>query len=657
MTENENLSSEILRKFSATRAENSSPQPHRWLPLLRSRWHFEEAKLRLAGTALSPELQQAGLFAYQLITEDLALSVAEDLGETYRLLSPLDLKQAGLTLEQALQRAFKNLPPASGSGLSGPPFEEMQGLAWLPTGDLNEHVATRLLDFLAIRKLRVRGQHVAFLPHTHVLWISGTYQHTEVGLLVELTMREFADPPGKPLVSGPLVLDEDGRWQPWQPPPEHPNYWNVKRLHTLGREELYRLQKEMLDQRQTGPDSPFAASFRVLEAGREGSGRLYSYCVFTVTSLLPRTEYVMLRTITNEGELAANPNAEAQFGASLFLTWESFAAFQGENLKPQGMYPERYYIDQFPDDMEWKKLQPEQQKVAKEFLDVVLRPDFSNNRGPVPQRPQRPSTSKPASHLTPKSVNWMLVIMAGIVVVPAALIFAVGVMFYLFIWVPTKAARKAAPVAGPPMPFINGQPPPPIAFPVAEPQLFADEWHAMNEPFALPALEGTAPEIGPETNEGTRVEPASTDSRGNKQFSDRSPNGEPLVGLRIIQGDNWGGAIQALQPVYLGPDRYFLGSWCGAPGGQRQAQSIAKPGYAIGAIQLHRGLVVNAVRIEYWRMADGKLDPSDKYVTDWYGCKGGGKLPPMSSDGEPLLGITGKFHEDLYELKVIGPTE
>ena len=293
------------------------------------------------------------------------------------------MKQAGLTLEQALQRAFQNLPPAGGSGLSGPSFEEMQGLAWLPTGELNEHVAMRLLDVAAIRKLPVRGQHVAFVPHTHVLWISGTYQHQEVGLLVELTMQELDNPPGKPLASGPLVLGEDGRWRPWQPPPEHPHYWNVKRLHTLGQEELYRSQKETLDQLpKDDPNPPFVASYSVLEGGREGSGRLYSYCVFATTSLLPRTEYVMLRTITNEAELAANPNAEPRFEASLFLTWESFAAFQGENLRPQGMYPERYYIDQFPDDLEWKKLQPEQQKVAKEFLGRCLAARLQERLGP-----------------------------------------------------------------------------------------------------------------------------------------------------------------------------------------------------------------------------------------------------------------------------------
>ena len=161
--------------------------------------------------------------------------------------------------------------------------------------------------------------------------------------------------------------------------------------------------------------------------------------------------------------------------------------------------------------------------------------------------------------------------MALIVVVPAALILAVGVVFYMFIWIPTQAARRAAPIAGPPMPSLLVQPMP--AMPGAEPQVFADEWHAMDEPFALPIVEGTVPQIGTETTESAVVEPPSTDARGNKQFSNRSPQGEPLVGLRIIQGDNWGGAIQALQPVYLGPDRYFLGTWCGA----REASSRHSP--------------------------------------------------------------------------------
>ncbi len=657
----EQVLDDFVRFWLSGSLETSNLQPHRWLPLLRSRWHFEVSKLRLGGAPLPPELQQSGLFAFRLITDDLALTVAEDLGETYRFLSPLDLKQAGLTLEQALQRAFANLPPASGPGLSEPPFEEMQGLAWLPTGNRDEHYATRLLDVAAIRKLPVRGQHVAFAPHTHVLWISGTYQHQEVGLLVELAMQECDDPPddlpSKPLVSGPLVLDEDGRWHPWHPAPEHPNYWNVKRLHTLGNEQIYSLQKEVLDQQRTGNNLPFVASYRALETGREGSGRLYSYCLFTVTSLLPRTEYVMLLTIANEAELAANPKAEPRFGESLVLTWESFAAFNGENLRPQGMYPERYYIDQFPDDLEWKKLKSEQQDVAREFLDIVLKPDFRNDRSPVrhpsPVSKRPPVSGTPAAG--PQSANWMLAIMAAIIVVPAALILAVGVMFYLFIWIPTQAARKAAPRAGPPMPFVAGQPP--VAFPVVELQVFNDEWHAMDEPLALPIVEGSVPAIGLDTTESRREQPTSTDSRGNKQFSERSPNGEPLVGLRIIQGDNWGGAIQALQPVYSGPDRYFLGSWHGAPGGKQQAQSIAEPGYAIGAIQVHQGLVVNAVRIEYWRMEDGKLDPSDKYVTDWYGCPGGGKQPPMSSSqGNPLIGITGKFHEDIHELRVIVST-
>ena len=136
--------------------------------------------------------------------------------------------------------------------------------------------------------------------------------------------------------------------------------------------------------------------------------------------------------------------------------------------------------------------------------------------------------------------------------------------------------------------------------------------------------------------------------------SNGSPGKEPLVGMRIIRGKSWGGAVQALRPIYQGTDSYLLGTWCGEPGGDQQAQTIAKPGYAVGAIEVHRGLVINAVRIEYWRCpADGKLDPDDKYATDWYGCPGGSKLPTLSSEGKPVVGIAGQYRQDLQGLQLI----
>ncbi|MFN0021622.1 MAG: hypothetical protein ACKVP0_25525, partial [Pirellulaceae bacterium] len=583
--------------------EISSLQPHRWLPLLRSRWHFEVSQLRIAKERLSTELQQAGLFAYQLITEDLVLAVGEDQGATYRFLGPLDLKQAGLTLEQAMQRAFVNLPLAGKPGHSGSPFEEVSGFAWMPTGSLDEHSATRLLDIAAIRKLPVRGQHVAFAPHTNVLWISGTHQHTEVELLIALTLEEFANSPGQPLLTGPLVLEEEGRWQPWQPAPTHPNYWGVKQLHVLCNDERYQLQKEVLDQLPTAdPNPPFVASYRAIETGFEGNSRLYSCCVIATTSLLPRTEFVMLRPTINEAELAANPNAEPQFGESLTLPWESFAAFHGENLKAQGMYPERYFIDQFPDDMEWKKLQVDQQKVPQELLDILLRPHAHDVQPSPADRRDVPNTAVRNG----PSANWVPAVILGVLLFPAALVLIFSLLFYFLVWIPSQLARNAPrPLAGQRFPAINGPSqvnPRPFQDP-RETQIFAaGEWQPMDEPFALPLVEGAMPVF--ETLQPGDLPAATTapDVWGERRFSDRSPRGEPLVGLRIIQGDNWGGAVQALQPIYLAEDRYFLGGRCGNAGGKRQAQSVAEPGYAIGAIEVHQGLVVNAVRIEYWRL-------------------------------------------------------
>lgn len=313
------------------------------------------------------------------------------------------------------------------------------------------------------------------------------------------------------------------------------------------------------------------------------------------------------------------------------------------------MYPERYCIDQFPDDQEWKKLQIEQQKVAPEFLEVVLNPAFQNDCGTLRQQSPASRTAPPL----PQPGNWTLAIMVGIIALPVVLVTTLFVLFYLAVWVPVRAAQNV-PRQGPLFPQVVQ---PQLGLP-QEAQVFAeDEWQPMEEPFSLPMVEGAVPAVDAQTPASERVELVSPDARGSQQFMDRSVTGEPLVGLRIIQGDNWGGAVQALQPIYLGKDCYFLGTWCGAPGGKQQAQSIAKPSYAVGAVELRRGLVVNAIRIEYWRIADGKLDPADKYVTDWYGCKGGSKLPPMSSEGRSVIGIAGKFHEDLYELQIICSNE
>jgi hypothetical protein len=133
-----------------------------------------------------------------------------------------------------------------------------------------------------------------------------------------------------------------------------------------------------------------------------------------------------------------------------------------------------------------------------------------------------------------------------------------------------------------------------------------------------------------------------------KPFSDHAPNGGVLVGLRLAKGMNWGGALQAIQPIYQSKDSYVLGQRHGKSGGE-EIEVLAKPGYAIGAINVRAGLVVNAVQVIFYRIDGMQLNPNDRLETQWIGCDGGSpsRLDPR---GDPITQIFGTWEEDLISL-------
>jgi hypothetical protein len=153
---------------------------------------------------------------------------------------------------------------------------------------------------------------------------------------------------------------------------------------------------------------------------------------------------------------------------------------------------------------------------------------------------------------------------------------------------------------------------------------------------ALPLLE-----FGPKD-----VEPLGPEIRGDHLFQDTAPPGGWLVGLRVTKGRPWDGAIVALRPIYQVGDEYQLGQQCG--GGEQaieHVQFLAKPGYAIGKIEARLGLIMNAVRIEFYRADGAGLIPADSYATDWFGAEGGS---PQTFDGggSALVGLAGSFQPE-----------
>jgi hypothetical protein len=139
-------------------------------------------------------------------------------------------------------------------------------------------------------------------------------------------------------------------------------------------------------------------------------------------------------------------------------------------------------------------------------------------------------------------------------------------------------------------------------------------------------------------------------SKPGTDFSDQAPEGGVLVGLVLSQGKNWGGALQAVQPVYQLEDRYELGKRHGSPGGN-EVQVLAKPGYAVGGLRIRSGLVLNALQLVFMRLEGNKLNPRDNYESDWIGSEGGGPAEFLG-EGRALAGVFGNFKQDLHGMGV-----
>jgi hypothetical protein len=137
---------------------------------------------------------------------------------------------------------------------------------------------------------------------------------------------------------------------------------------------------------------------------------------------------------------------------------------------------------------------------------------------------------------------------------------------------------------------------------------------------------------------------------GGASFSDAAPVGGLLVGLRCFQGTNWGGALRAVQPVYQVGSRQAAGQRCGQPGGDEHPV-LAKPGYAVGAMNARAGLVLNAVQLVFYRIDGRRLDPTDSYASEWVGSEGGSPYQ-LDARGDPILGVFGGWHEDVIYLGI-----
>jgi hypothetical protein len=141
--------------------------------------------------------------------------------------------------------------------------------------------------------------------------------------------------------------------------------------------------------------------------------------------------------------------------------------------------------------------------------------------------------------------------------------------------------------------------------------------------------------------------------RGGGLFQEVAPGSGLLVGLRAtISWFDGHEIIKSLVPQYRVGEATVSGRVHGDPLGRMQ-ETIAQPGYAIGALVAQGGERVNGFRVVFMKVAGDALDPRERYEGVWIGGRGAGPEVFLGREGTPVIGISGREGADVDALSLV----
>lgn len=291
------------------------------LPVVRSRSYFELTKLRLQLEGETPSD-----WAYQCVGDHLAAALAYDLPQAMQLMNAQQLDDWGVTFYEAMEIARRNLAGLPHAFI-GP--QDGEGVYMSATND--NYDASRLFLLDTIREMKVKGDPIAMTPNRDTLLVAGADDLDALKGMLALANDALRKP--RPISGVALRLDGD-EWESWLPDCSHPLHEEFRNLAIQWIGHDYQEQKELLEKlhEKTGEDI-FVASYSGLT--RKDTGTMMTYCVWVkdVLSLLPQTDLVAF--------VADGKN-------SAMVPWDRVVEVVGDLMKPEGMYPERHRVADFP---------------------------------------------------------------------------------------------------------------------------------------------------------------------------------------------------------------------------------------------------------------------------------------------------------------------
>jgi hypothetical protein len=159
--------------------------------------------------------------------------------------------------------------------------------------------------------------------------------------------------------------------------------------------------------------------------------------------------------------------------------------------------------------------------------------------------------------------------------------------------------------------------------------------------------------VGAAAEARTPTPTALVGGEGGTPFEDVAGERGLLAGVKLWYGtfENRR-VVKALQPLYVKDGVRSEGEIHGKTAGTA-VEVLAKPGYALGGLAGRGSARVDALRFVFMKVAGGRLQPGDRYETEWYGGPGGGAETALAGDGSPVAGIHGRKGDDVDALGLI----
>ena len=190
----------------------SDPQLNkaRLIPLVRSRFDYEVSSLQTALQLKRQPRELMEVFVHQPLAEHLDVIIAEDAPDRFNQVTQPILEKLGLSWNEALRLAMWNLPQIDPGFAADLPFVQREGGYWVYSSPPSELFTSWLLFPEKVRRLAVKGKHVAFVPKASLLAITGTDDVPALQQLIAKTCDALRKPEGRSVSAVPFVLEASG---------------------------------------------------------------------------------------------------------------------------------------------------------------------------------------------------------------------------------------------------------------------------------------------------------------------------------------------------------------------------------------------------------------------------------------------------------------